>query len=125
MRQKQINASKFKMDKLLAVLGVFILIAFLLTIKPIAELVTKAGNEIGIKMPPVPILQNTSAWMGVGALGLGLIVIIGIFTVPLVKLGFLVAGVALAAYGIWSVYKAFTGKPVADVMPQNTPITKK
>jgi len=125
MRQKQINSSKFKMDNLLAVLGVFILIAFLLTIKPIAELVTKAGNGIGVNMPAVEALQATSAWMGVGALGLGLIVIVGIFTVPLVKLGFLVAGVALAGYGIWSVYRAFTGQPVKNVLPDSTTITKK
>jgi hypothetical protein len=108
----------FKMNQALAVLAVFTLIALLLMVEKVAQVVTEAGNNMGINMPAVPILRNTAAnlvLIGVGAL---LILFAGLVLIPVVKFSILIVGIGLAGYGIYQVYKMVKGEPMKDILPK-------
>lgn len=104
--------------RLFSVVAVFALIAFLLTLKPVVELV-KAGTEaIGVNFPPVEIFQNVAANMllvGLGTLG---ILIAGIILVPIVKIAVTLISVAVVAVGLFNIYKTFTKKPTQNILPE-------
>jgi len=106
-------------QKTIAVLAVIMLVAFLFSLKPVAEIVKKGVEMLGIKFPPVEVFQqaNTDAlYLATGAFifAIGLAAI-----VPIVKISLVVVGAALFAY---SAYKLWT-----SIFPSygNTDLTKK
>jgi hypothetical protein len=83
------------------------LVAFLFSMKPVAEFVKKAVEMVGIKFPPVEVFQqaNTDAlYLAAGVL----ILLVGLAViVPIVKISLVVVGAAFIAYSAYKLYQTF------------------
>ena len=93
------------------------LIALLLSIQKVAEVVTDAGNNLGINMPPVPIFRQANLDVFIVALGAMLLLLSVAFIVPVVKFAVIGAGLALFGYAAVRLYKMFKGDPVTTTLP--------
>ena len=111
--------------RLFSIVAVIALVAFLLTIKPVAEVVKKGVEMLGITFPPMDIFRNTAANILLACLGAIALWISGLIVIPLVKIAVTVAAVAVVGYGLYNIYKTFTGQNVKDILPDNTNIDKK
>lgn len=116
MRKVLAISGKFP-HRLFAIVAIIALVAFLLTIKPVAEIVKKGVEMLGITFPPMVIFQNTAANILLVALGYIALTIAAIIIVPIVKIAVTVVAVAAVGYGLYNIYKTFTGKSVKDILP--------
>ena len=107
------------MQKTFAVFAVIMLVAFLFSLKPVAEVVKKAVEMLGIKFPPVEVFQQASTDAMYVAAGVALVLIGLSAIVPIVQISLVVVGAAFIAY---SGYKLWT-----SIFPSysNTDLTKK
>jgi hypothetical protein len=110
--------------RLFSIVAVIALVAFLLTIKPVAEVVKKGVEMLGITFPPMDIFRNAAANILLVCVGYFALVIAAAIAIPLVKIAVTVAAVAVVGYGLYNLYKTFTGQNVKDILPDNTDITK-
>jgi hypothetical protein len=110
--------------RLFSVVAIIALVAFLLTLKPVAEVVKKLVEMLGITFPPMDIFRNTAANILLVALGYIALAITGVIVIPIVKIAVTVAAVAAVGYGLYNIYRTFTGKSTKDVLPDNTKIDK-
>jgi len=124
MRQKKIIPIRNFNHKLFAVLAIVALIAFLFTLKPVAEIVKKGVEAVGITFPPMAIFQNASANIMLFAVGAMLALFAFVVAVPIVKVAVTVAAVAVVAVSLFNLYKTFTGRGTQTILPTGT-ITKK
>lgn len=111
--------------KTFAFLAVFAFIAFLLTLKPVAEATKTAVEKLGITFPPMEIFRNTAAnllLVGIGAIG---VIIGGFVTVAVLKVAVVVSALALVGVGLYNVYRTFTGGTTINVLPEKTPLEDK
>jgi hypothetical protein len=97
--------------------AVIALVAFLLTIKPVAETVKKLVEMLGITFPPMDIFRNAAANILLVCVGYFALVIAAAIAIPLVKIAVTVAAVAVVGYGLYNLYKTFTGKTTKDILP--------
>jgi len=111
--------------RLFSIVAVIALVAFLLTIKPVAEVVKKGVEMLGITFPPMDIFRNAAANILLVCVGYFALVIAAAIAVPIVKIAVTVAAVAVVGYGLYNLYKTFTGQNVKDILPDNTNIDKK
>ena len=111
--------------RLFSIVAVIALVAFLLTIKPVAEVVKKAVEMLGITFPPMEIFRNAAANILLVCVGYFALVIAAAIAIPLVKIAVTVAAVAVVGYGLYNLYKTFTGGTVKDILPDPTDIDKK
>ena len=111
--------------RLFSIVAVIALVAFLLTIKPVAEIVKKAVEMLGITFPPMEIFRNAAANILLVCVGYFALVIAAAIAIPLVKIAVTVAAVAVVGYGLYNLYKTFTGGTVKDILPDPTDIDKK
>jgi hypothetical protein len=111
--------------RLFSIVAVIALVAFLLTIKPVAEIVKKGVEMLGITFPPMDIFRNAAANILLVCVGYFALVIAAAIAIPLVKIAVTVAAVAVVGYGLYNLYKTFTGQNVKDILPDNTNIDKK
>ena len=111
--------------RLFSIVAVIALVAFLLTIKPVAEVVKKGVEMLGITFPPMDIFRNAAANILLVCVGYFALVIAAAIAVPIVKISVTVAAVAVVGYGLYNLYKTFTGQNVKDILPDNTNIDKK
>lgn len=118
MRKNQISPRGFKNNKLLAVSAIVLAIALLLMIEAVAEVVVSAGNKLGVPMPPVPVFRNAAANVVLVAAGVFFLVISAVLVVPVVKFAVIGAGLALAGYGVYQLYKLVKGDMVQDLTPR-------
>jgi hypothetical protein len=110
--------------RLFSVVAIIALVAFLLTLKPVAEVVKKLVEMLGITFPPLEIFRNTAANILLVALGYIALAITGVIVIPIVKVAVTVAAVAAVGYGLYNIYRTFTGKSTKDVLPDNTKIDR-
>jgi hypothetical protein len=110
--------------RLFSVVAIIALVAFLLTLKPVAEIVKKLVEMLGITFPPLEIFRNTAANILLVALGYIALAITGVIVIPIVKVAVTVAAVAAVGYGLYNIYRTFTGKSTKDVLPDNTKIDR-
>ena len=103
--------------KLFSIVAVIALVAFLLTIKPVAEVVKKAVEMLGITFPPMEIFRNAAANILLVCVGYFALVIAAAIAIPLVKIAVTVAAVAVVGYGLYNLYKTFTGGTTKDILP--------
>jgi len=97
MNKKVIPVNKFQHAPF-GVIAVIMLVAFLFSLKPIAELVKKAADKMEIPFPSVELFQETNSYIYL-AMGAVLLVLIGLIVVyPVVKLSLIVVGVVTFAY---------------------------
>jgi hypothetical protein len=113
----QTTNSKFP-QKTFAVLVVVALVAFLLTLKPVAEKVKNLVEMLGITFPPLEIFQNTAQNIFEFAQGAILIVISIIAFTIAVKVGLIVSGLALVYYAGYRLYKTFGKGETENRLPQ-------
>ena len=111
--------------RLFSIVAVIALVAFLLTIKPVAETVKKLVEMLGISFPPMDIFRNAAANILLVCVGYFALVIAAAIAIPLVKIAVTVAAVAVVGYGLYNLYKTFTGGTVKDILPDPTDIGKK
>lgn len=111
--------------RLFSIVAVIALVAFLLTIKPVAEVVKKGVEMLGITFPPMDIFRNAAANILLVCVGYFALVIAAAIAVPIVKIAVTVAAVAVVGYGLYNLYKTFTGGNVKDILPDNSNIDKK
>jgi hypothetical protein len=111
--------------RLFSIVAVIALVAFLLTIKPVAETVKKLVEMLGITFPPMDIFRNAAANILLVCVGYFALVISAAIAIPLVKIAVTVAAVAVVGYGLYNLYKTFTGGTVKDILPDPTDIGKK
>jgi hypothetical protein len=110
--------------RIFSVVAIIALVAFLLTLKPVAEVVKKLVEMLGITFPPMEIFRNTAANILLVALGYIALAITGVIVIPIVKVAVTVAAVAAVGYGLYNIYRTFTGKSTKDVLPDNTKIDR-
>jgi hypothetical protein len=113
----QTTNSKFK-QKTFAVLVVVALIAFLLTLKPVATQVKKLVEMLGITFPPMEIFQNTAQNIFEFAQGAILLLLSVIAFTITVKVGLIVSGFALVYYAGYRLYKTFAKGETENRLPQ-------
>lgn len=111
--------------KLFSVLAIVALISFLLTIKPVAEVVKKGVEAVGITFPPMDIFRNTAGNLLIVSLASLALLIAGVIAVPIVKVAVTIAAVAVIGVGLYNIYKTFTGKPTQKILPESVDISKK
>jgi len=111
--------------RLFSIVAVIALVAFLLTIKPVAEIVKKAVEMLGITFPPMEIFRNAAANILLVCVGYFALVIAAAIAIPIVKIAVTVSAVAVVGYGLYNLYKTFTGGSIKDILPDNTTMPNK
>jgi hypothetical protein len=107
--------------RLFSIVAIIALVAFLLTIKPVAETVKKLVEMLGITFPPMEIFKNAAANILLVCLGYFALVIAAAIAIPIVKIAVTVSAIAVVGYGLYNLYKVFTGGTVMNILPQNAP----
>lgn len=107
--------------RLFSIVAIIALVAFLLTIKPVAETVKKLVEMLGITFPPMEIFKNAAANILLVCLGYFALVIAAAIAIPIVKIAVTVTAVAVVGYGIYNIYKIFTGGTVMNILPEPGP----
>jgi hypothetical protein len=103
--------------KIFSIVAVIALVAFLLTLKPVAEFVKKAVETLGGVFPPMDIFRNTAANILLVALGYIALAIAAVIVVPIVKIAVTVAAIAVVGYGLYNIYRTFTKRSVKNILP--------
>jgi hypothetical protein len=103
--------------RLFSIVAIIALVAFLLTLKPVAEVVKKLVEMLGITFPPLEIFRNAAANILLVCVGYFALVIAAAIAIPIVKIAVTVAAVAVVGYGLYNLYKTFTGKTTKDILP--------
>jgi hypothetical protein len=103
----------------MAVLAVFLIIAFLLTFKSIAAILKEtldllSGGKIS---PPADLIQATSANLLAIGSGLALILLAAVIALPLLKFAIIGAGFVLIGIGLYNIFNLFSGKPSESILP--------
>lgn len=111
-----ITSSKFP-QKTFGVFVIIAIVAYLLTLKPVAERVKSLVEMLGITFPPMAIFQETAQNIFEFFVGAILVVLSVIALIISVKVGLIVSGLALVGYAGFRIYNTF----VKGVTPQRLP----
>jgi len=111
--------------RLFSIVAVIALVAFLLTLKPVAEVVKKLVEMLGITFPPMEIFRNAAANILLVCVGYFALVIAAAIAIPIVKIAVTIAAVAVVGYGLYNLYRTFTGGSVKDILPDNPTLPEK
>jgi len=118
-----IAGTKFP-QKTFAVLAVIAIVAYLLTLKPVAEVVKNGVEKLGITFPPLDVFRNVAKQIETGSLALMLLLVgltIGLFGL---KIGIIIIAVASVYYAGMAIYnslvKGFTQNTLPDDVPSNS-----
>ncbi len=111
--------------RLFSIVAIIALVAFLLTLKPVAEVVKKLVEMLGITFPPMEIFRNAAANILLVCVGYFALVIAAAIAIPIVKIAVTIAAVAVVGYGLFNLYKTFTGKSTKDILPDTYPMPDK
>lgn len=112
-----LQGSKFP-QKTFAVLAVIALIAFLLTLKPVAEAVKTAAEKVGITFPPLDVFRNVANSIKEVAIG-AMVLLVG-FAVGLVgiKIALITVAVASIVYAGYRIYNSFAKGFTQNTLPE-------
>jgi uncharacterized membrane protein len=80
---------------------------------------------LGITFPPMDIFRNAAANILLVCIGYFALVIAAAIAIPIVKIAVTVSAVAVVGYGLYNLYKTFTGGSVKDILPDNTTMPDK
>lgn len=119
-----IAGNKFP-QKTFAVLAVIALVAFLLTLKPVAEVVKTGAEKLGINFPPLDVFRNVASQINKFALG-GMVLLVGL-AIGLVGLKVAVVLIAVASiyYAGMSIYNSLVKGVTKDTLPDSYPMEDK
>lgn len=118
MRTRKIIPIRNFPHKLFSVIAVFTFIAFLLTLKPVAEVVKKGAEMVGINFPPMDIFRNVAGNMLIFGIATMAALFAGVIAVPAIKLLVTAAAVVVVAVTLYNIYKSFTGKTTQKILPE-------
>jgi hypothetical protein len=95
--------------KFFAVVAIFALVAFIFSLKPVAQVLKKGADMAGIKFPPVEVFQAAAADMVDFAAGI-MLFLIGLSALVIgVKAALIIAGASIAFYAGYKIYSYFFG----------------
>lgn len=115
-----IAGNKFP-QKTFAVLAVIAIVAYLLTLKPVAEVVKTGVEKLGITFPPLDVFRNVAKQIEGFALAgmiLGVGLVIGLLGL---KIGIIVIAVAAIYYSGMAIYNSLVKGVTQNVLPENVP----
>jgi hypothetical protein len=115
-----IAGTKFP-QKTFAVLAVVAIVAYLLTIKPVAEVVKTGVEKLGITFPPLDVFRNVASQIEKGALALMLLAVgltVGLFGL---KIGIIIIAVASVYYAGMAIYNSLVKGFTQDTLPADLP----
>lgn len=116
MTRKVLPINKFP-HRLFAVIAIIALVAFLFSLKPVAEFVKKVVEMTGVKFPPVEVFQNANSNVLNLAAG-ALLIIVGLAALVVgVKVALIVAGGSLVVYAAYRLYNTFFKGETQEILP--------
>jgi len=119
-----ITGNKFP-QKTFAVLAIIALIAFLLTLRPVAEVVKTTAEKLGINFPPLDVFRNTANNILDVAVGI-LLVIIGFKALVFgVTASLVIVGAGAIAYAGYRLYNTLFKGTTQNTLPDSVPMTPK
>jgi hypothetical protein len=102
--------------------GVFVIIAivaYLLTLKPVAEKVKSLVEMLGITFPPLDVFRETAQNIFEFFVGAILVVLSAVALIVSVKIGLIVSGLALVGYAGFRIYNTFVKGTTQTRLPDN------
>lgn len=115
-----IAGNKFP-QKTFAVLVVIAIVAYLLTLKPVAEVVKTGAEKLGINFPPLDVFRNVANQINKFALG-GMLLIVGLFLGLVgLKLGLIIIAAASIYYAGMAIYNSLVKGVTQDTLPADMP----
>lgn len=115
-----IAGNKFP-QKTFAVLAVIAIVAYLLTMKPVAEVVKAGVEKLGITFPPLDVFRNVAKQIEGFALA-GMLLAVGLVLGVLgLKIGIIVISAAAIYYAGRSIYNSLVKGVTQNVLPEDMP----
>lgn len=115
-----IAGNKFP-QKTFAVLAVIAIVAYLLTMKPVAEVVKAGVEKLGITFPPLDVFRNVAKQIEGFALA-GMLLAVGLVLGVLgLKIGIIVIAAAAIYYAGRSIYNSLVKGVTQNVLPEDMP----
>jgi hypothetical protein len=115
-----IAGNKFP-QKTFAVLAVIAIVAYLLTLKPVAEVVKTGVEKLGITFPPLDVFRNVAKQIEGFALA-GMLLTVGLVLGVLgLKIGIIVIAAAAIYYAGMSIYNSLVKGVTQNVLPEDVP----
>ena len=115
-----IAGNKFP-QKTFAVLAVIAIVAYLLTMKPVAEVVKAGVEKLGITFPPLDVFRNVAKQIEGFALA-GMLLVVGLVLGVLgLKIGIVVIAAAAIYYSGMAIYNSLVKGVTQNVLPQDIP----
>lgn len=115
-----IAGTKFP-QKTFAVLAVIAIVAYLLTLKPVAEVVKTGVEKLGISFPPLDVFRNVASQIETLAIA-GMLLIVGLVLGVLgLKIGLIVIAAASIYYAGMAIYNSIVKGVTQNVLPEDKP----
>lgn len=115
-----IAGNKFP-QKTFAVLAVIAIVAYLLTLKPVAEIVKTGVEKLGITFPPLDVFRNVANQINNFAVAAMLLVVGLILGVLGLKIGIIVIAAAAIYYSGMAIYNSLVKGMTQDTLPADIP----
>ena len=103
-----ITNSKFP-QKTFAVLAIIALVAYLLSIRKVAEVVKTGVESLGIKFPDMSLFMDTAETIKEVAIGLSVLVVAAAVAVISVKVALFVVAGSVVVFGAYKLYNNLFG----------------
>jgi hypothetical protein len=115
-----IAGNKFP-QKTFAVLAVIAIVAYLLTLKPVAEVVKTGVEKLGITFPPLDVFRNVAKQIEGFAVA-GMLLAVGLVLGVLgLKIGIVVIAAAAIYYTGMSIYNSLVKGVTQNTLPEDKP----
>jgi hypothetical protein len=119
-----ISGNKFP-QKTFAVLAVIAIVAYLLTLKPVAEVVKTGVEKLGITFPPLDVFRNVAKQIesfAIAGMLLAVGLVLGLFGL---KIGIVIISVAAIYYAGMSIYNSLVKGVTQNTLPDSVPMKDK
>ena len=98
-------------QKTFAVLAIIALVAYLLTIRKVADTVKKGVEMLGIPFPSMDLFMDTANTIKEIAIGAGVLIVAAAVAVLSVKVALFVVAGSIVVFGVYKLYNNLFGKP--------------
>ena len=98
-------------QKTFAVLAIIALVAYLLSIRKVAEVVKKGVESLGVTFPSMDLFMNTADTIKEVAIGACVLIVAAAVAVISVKVALFIVAGSIVVYGAYKLYNTFFGKP--------------
>lgn len=115
-----IAGNKFP-QKTFAVLAIIAIVAYLLTLKPVAEVVKAGVEKLGISFPPLDVFRNVASQIqsfAIAGMLLAVGLVLGLFGL---KIGIIIIAAASIYYAGMAIYNSLVKGVTQNVLPEDLP----